>query len=186
MGDNNKGFSLIELIIVIAMMAVAGGFLTYSFSMVTGQHARQCATNLSSVLDKAKNYAMTKSGNYDAYVEILKDDEGYQACYYVPKKPVKTGAVTADDYFMLEQENIGNKAVVLKCHFKDGSSVTISETNHIRIYYDRISGAFKESVAIKGVSEVSGYCTKIEIVRGKTYEITLISATGKHTVERVN
>ena len=186
MEDDNKGFSLIELIIVVTIMAVLSGFLTYSFSMVTGQHARQCAANLSTVLDKAKNYAMTKSGNYDAYVEIIKDDEGYQACYYVPKKPVKTGAVTTDDYILLEQENMGKKAVVLNCYFEGGSSFSINESNYVRIYYDRISGAFKKAVAIIGGSEVKGYCTKFEIIRGRTYEVTLVSETGKHLVERIN
>ena len=82
---DDKGFSLVELVVVIAIMAVMGGVLIYSFSLVTGQEARQCASNLSTALNKAKNVALTKSGSSDAFMELSREtDGGYVVQYFVP------------------------------------------------------------------------------------------------------
>jgi len=43
MKKNNKGFSLIELIVVIAIMSIMVGFLVVSLSTVFGTKARECA-----------------------------------------------------------------------------------------------------------------------------------------------
>ncbi len=180
---DNKGFSLVELVVVVALMAIVGGFMAYSFSLVTGQEARQCANNLSTALNKAKNYALTKSGNSDAYMELSRETNGsYVVQYFVPKSPVDVSA----GYVQLDQETVGKRAVEITCFLQGGSSFQITESSHLRICYDRISGAFKEAVWVNSATETKDYCEKISIKRGKTYQVTLISATGKHSVERVD
>lgn len=188
MRKDNKGFSMVELMIVIALMAVVGGVLVYSFSMVTGQQARQCASNLSTALDKAKNYSLTKSASSDAYVEIARETNGgYIATYYAPVSPINDSAVPgSSDYVQLEQESLGKRAVEVTCYMEGGTSFQITETNHLRVYYDRVSGAFKEAVAVSGASETTAFCSKIVITRGRTYEITFVNATGKHLLDRIS
>lgn len=187
---DNKGFSLVELVVVVALLAIVGGFMAYSFAIVTGQEARQCANNLSTALSKAKNYALTKSGSSDAYMELSKETNGaYVVQYFVPASPVDAGAVPGSesgDYIQLDKETVGKRAVEITCFLQGGSSFKITESSHLRIYYDRISGAFKEAVWVNGTVETKDYCEKISIKRGKTYQVTLISATGKHSVERVD
>lgn len=187
MRKDNKGFSMVELVVVIALMAVLGSVLVYSFSMVTGQEARQCANNISTVLDKAKNYAMTKSGSSDAYVEITKGSDGFIATFYKPVSPINDSAVPGSaDYAQLETESIGKKAVGVTVTLEGGSSFEINETTRLRIYFDRVSGAFKEAVVISGSSETKAYCTGITIVRGRTYQISFFNPTGKHTLDRIS
>lgn len=186
---DDKGFSLVELVVVIAIMAVMGGVLIYSFSLVTGQEARQCASNLSTALNKAKNVALTKSGSSDAFMELSREtDGGYVVQYFVPASPVDDGAdpAVSGSYIQLDKETVGKKNVEITCYLQGGSSFTISETSHLRIYYDRISGAFKEAVWVNGGMLTKEYCEKITIKRGKLYQVTIVNATGKHSVERVN
>lgn len=187
MCKDNKGFSMVELVIVIALMAVLGSVFVYSFSMVTGQEARQCANNISTVLDKAKNYSLTKSASSDAYVEIARESGGYIATYFAPVSPINAGAVPGStDYVQLEKENIGKKAVEVIVTMENGSSFAVNEATHLRIYYDRVSGAFKEAVIVSGTSETNAYCAQIKVVRGRTYLITFYTPTGKHTLERIS
>lgn len=180
---DNKGFTLIELIIVIAIMAVLGGVFVYSFSVVTGQEARQCANNFSAVLDKAKNYALTKSGSSDVYLEVsLDSDKGYMARFYIPVSPEDSSST----YVLMEEQKIGKKAVEVTCTLQNGTSFSITGSNCIRIYYDRVSGAFQEATAVIGGGNEESYCTKIQIKRGRTYLLTLVPPTGKHTLERID
>ena len=105
--NNNKGFSLVELIIVVAIMAVMGSFIFFSFGLLTGQDARKCANNISTVLDKEKNYALTKSTEVDCCVEISLGSDGYYATYYVPDKAVGGTPV------QIEKQEIGKKSVLV-------------------------------------------------------------------------
>ena len=185
---DNKGFSLIELVVTVALMAIVTGFLAYSFSLVTGQEAKQCAGNLSTALDRAKNYALTKSGSSDAYMELLKEPGGgYVVQFFVPAKPWQKNAVIGTaDYVLQDTLDVGKSAVQITCLFEDGSTFSISQSSHLRIYYDRISGAFKKAVWVDGGTEVEGSCRSITIERGKKFELTLVEVTGKHSLDRVN
>lgn len=186
MYKDNKGFSMVEIVVVIALMAVVVSIFAYSFSLVTGQDARQGANNISTVLDKAKNYSLTKSASSDAYVEITKEAKGYFATYYAPESPVNAHATAGSaDYKQLEKEQIAKKAVLITVTMKDAGSFDIMETLKLRIYYDRVSGAFKEAVLVSAGSETRAYCEEIKIVRGRTYLIKLYAPTGKHTLERI-
>ena len=184
---DNKGYSMLELMVIIALMAIVGAGVFYSFSLVTGQYARECAGNLSAALDKARNYSFTKSASSDAYVEIALEAEGYVATYYVPKSPIDADAVPGTaDYTELEKDSLGKKDVEITCELADGSTFNITETESIRIYYDRISGAFKEAARVSGATATRAFCNSITVKRGKTYELTFYNATGKHTLERTD
>ena len=176
---NNKGFSLVELIIVVAIMAIMGGFIFMSFGLLTGQDARKCANNLSTVLDKEKNYALAKSAEADCYVEISLTSDGYFAEYYVPKKAVGTDVVS------IGKEEIGKASVMISCYYDDGSGTpslkgTLSGGT-LKIVYNRVSGAIKE-INLNGTTDIN----MIRIDKGRTYEINIFTATGKHTLERKN
>ena len=181
---NNKGFSLIELIVVVAIMAIMGSFIFFSFGLLTGQDARKCANNLSTVLDKEKNYALTKSAETDCCVEIESTADGYRAKYYVPQKAIGAGTN------MMEEEEIGKPSVTIRCYYDDNfedASVgdyksTLAVSDILTITYDRVSGAVKE-IKLNGSTE---NINKIQIEKGRTYEIRLFTATGKHTMERTD
>ena len=67
---DEKGFSLIELIVTVALMAVVMAVVVIGMGAMTGMHARECAKDLDAALDQEKNYALTKSGSVDCYMEL--------------------------------------------------------------------------------------------------------------------
>ena len=85
---DDRGFSLVELIIVVAIMAVMGGFLFYGFSLLTGQNAKECANDLAAALNKEKNQALTKSATVDCYLELMHKSDGYYVRYYIPASAI--------------------------------------------------------------------------------------------------
>ena len=61
---NNKGLSYLELVLVIAIMAIVVGFTTISINTVNHNNVSRSSDNLYTVLNKARNTAMTKGTKY--------------------------------------------------------------------------------------------------------------------------
>lgn len=190
---DNKGFSLVELIIVVAIMAILLGMVFYSFSLMVGQYARECANNTSAVLDKEKNYALAKSATVDCYVEIVKrENDGYYARYYVPKS-----AITQNEWVLEEEQKLGKHKVEMTFTLENTGDVTLDADTSVKIVFNRSSGAFKGAVVDDGSDGDAGSlpdmsapgiekCTKITIIHGRTYEIQLYPSTGKHVLSRLH
>ena len=198
---DNKGFSLVELIIVIAIMAAIAGAIFYSYMLLIGQYPRECANNLSTSMDKAKNYALVRSASVDCYMELVKNNKGYSVKYYVPKNAkatghdVDSGAFQPDDWELAEELNIGKKMVHIKCEYYQGSSKAgydeITDSNSVKLVYNRISGALKgigdTGSSDHGLDTIDESYTDVVITisYGRDYEIHLYTATGKHVLSRV-
>ena len=195
--QDRGGFSLVELMIVIALMAILGSFMFYGLSLLTGQYARQCANDLSAALSKEKNYALTRSASVDCYMELTLESDGYRVRYYQPKNAVVTGdrddRGDEDVFVQAEEEKIGRKNVSIECTFDDGaggtlgSPQTFAEGDTLTVVYDRVSGAVKEAY-LTGAdpSPADAKCREITISHGRTYRISLHLGTGKHELERVD
>lgn len=193
MEKDNKGFSLVELIIVVAIMAVMLSFTFYSFSLLTGQDARECANNLMTALGKEKTYALTKSATADCYMEVMQDTDGYYYVrYYVPENAIDL------KWALLDKQKIGKGSVDIICTFKESdgseSKIKIQGGQTLIIVFDRVSGNFKKFLLSDGtegnafienkMKETTKECTQIVIDRGRTYELALYSATGKYVLTR--
>lgn len=189
--EDNRGFSLVELVIVIAIMAIMSAFIFIGSALLAGQYARECASDISTALNKEKNFALTRSATIDCYMELVYDTDGYYVRYYQPKNAIVTGDAPSDDWVLADEEKVGKSSVNVRCEFDDGSNVSIGTGQSVKFVYDRISGAFKETVVSDGVSRgVYGtsttFCTLIKVSGGRTYDIDIYSATGKHVLTRVD
>ena len=72
---NNKGASLIELIITIAIMIIVIGGLTIGFSVITNTYAKRAANNLNDFLQTTRTKAMSVSAD-QWNMEISKNSDG--------------------------------------------------------------------------------------------------------------
>lgn len=61
--SNNGGFSLVELIIVIAIMAILVGVMAISASSLTGRKVKKCADEIVSTIERTRVLTLGKEQN---------------------------------------------------------------------------------------------------------------------------
>lgn len=172
---NNKGVSLVELVVIIAIMAILSTGLISMIGILNGRAARECAQDTLSALSKVRVLTLSKStgapesglsADADVYLEIKPDSGGRILIMQINKN--KEGEMIVDQ-ISVGAANVDIIAIV------GGSEVNLTGTD-IKIAYDRATGAFlKYSDA--------GYMTSLTFEQGKTYTITMTPATGKATME---
>ena len=67
---NNGGFSLVELIVVIAISVVLIGAATISIRSVMGVEVKQCARNIESIINKTRVTTMGKDSAVLRYTRM--------------------------------------------------------------------------------------------------------------------
>lgn len=166
----NEGFSLVELIVVIAIMAVVVGGVTLSVSVLANRKVSKCADEIVSTMERARVLTLGKAQND---VEcIIYDDGG------VYKAKVIQGGNTVSD------RKIGESPIEIKVYFDGGAEVPLSGVSGkspasaeagLHVIFDRASGAFVADVNVNG-----HYCTKIEVTNGtRKIDILTVGKTGK-------
>lgn len=69
----NRGMSLVEIIVVVAIMSILIGVGGYGLSLSSGKPAEECARKLASEIEYAK---MATMGKYRTTIKITSEDEG--------------------------------------------------------------------------------------------------------------
>lgn len=172
LNNSNKGFSLIELIIVIAIMAVATGFLIYSISVLNSGDAKKAAKDVYNQLTKVQRNTMTMSGKWS--LEIV--NESGTNTIYVYKETDDEGKVLQDSV------KLGSR---IELTFnKDGESeVKIESGQRIVVTFERSTGKLQD-VVYKGVSifdseKKNVYITATGKGMSSNHIVKMIYATGK-------
>lgn len=160
MKKNNNGFSLVELIVVIAIMAVlVASVITYG-GMVGNSKAKKCAKELSTHMSQTKVCAMSRT---NASMTVYKDDTGV----YVKSVQGDTEKI----------DKIGEKGVSIAYRdVRDSDTFTDIDSTGIKLEFDRASGACKKMDSGK-------YCYGFKIEYGNmTYIVVLEPLTGKSSI----
>lgn len=152
----NKGFSLIELIVVIAIMAVAMAIGGYALSAVSLANAKSCANEINSALEMTRTHAC--SSDNQSNVKFYRESDGT----LMMKKNYEGVA-----------KKIGSKVVILEYSVDDGKNYEkVTDTTGITFTFNRSSGAFTSEYDSLRIS--SG---------GKRYTIICYLLTGKTKME---
>ncbi|MDE7342174.1 MAG: prepilin-type N-terminal cleavage/methylation domain-containing protein [Lachnospiraceae bacterium] len=170
MRKDNKGYSLVELIIVIAIMALLTGTAFFSINMIFGAGAKACANDIKEALAENKVTAMGKSG---ARVEIYRDasDDCVYAVQWI-KSGTSWEPKKADESGNPVPEKLGNSRVYVS-YTTGGTETELTSGSSLMIGYDRSNGSFTDK---NGCT----LCEKIYVKGGsRSYELTLIELTGK-------
>lgn len=182
MKKNNKGFSLIEIIITLAIMGVLTGMISLSFSYIQHANTRSAAKTVDSTISKLKFDVMSKQDK--PYLYLYQIDGN---CYM----KVTTNS-KGDDLDKATGKLLCNSAVsvLVKRYQCDSTGSEISGTEEeksllalgskIRISFTKSSGAFI-------TDDISGtkYGYK-QIAFGDSvgdFTINLVKDTGKHYIE---
>lgn len=178
MKKDNRGVSLIELVVVLAIMAVMMTSVGISISVLSRRSVDKCAERLKQALQSNRNATM---GRYDSRLEIyIEDGKLYVREYtkrdasstYVGGTPIELGV---DDIQLEIEAATGDGSPAVSCVLGDAGGIS-----RVILQFDRSSGGLKKLPAEMGSMLAGKYCTKITMTRGtKTKEIEIFYLTGK-------
>lgn len=162
---NNKGFSLIELIVIIAIMGIVTVGSAAGFGMVSGASAKEASGKINTAIAKTKMDAMSRA---DASMNLYKDG----SAYYVDLK-YKVG----DEEIVDTVKVASSRVKITYCTSENPQAKEITEEQSLTIRFDRDTGGFKP------ISD-DEYCKTITVKSGpREYTITCERLTGKTTVK---
>ena len=175
--NNNRGFSLVELVIVIAIIAVVGLGATLSIILIFSANAKTCANDILGAIAECKIETMSKGqGN----VKLLLYRDGAGGTVY-SELQIRDNASAAWETKGGEREKIGAS----KCTVTSGGAeIPTDQSGAWVICYNRSTGAFVEAGdgAAGEATTQSLLDQGIEVQGGsKHYRIKLERLTGKTT-----
>lgn len=160
MKDNNEGFSLVELIIIIGIIAVVTSVAYFGFGYLSMARAKGCATRINSGLSTAKTQTMSKALPSNLFIYKYDDN------YYLKYSENDTVALDEDG------EKIGSGAISITMKDASGSTTTLANGSSYRIKIARHDGSYKEAPQTITITDSSS-----------TYIVYLVRDTGKHFIE---
>ncbi len=171
MKKNNAGFTLVEVMVVVAILAVCTGIIGLSTSAVSSTRAKSCANEICSLLSECRFDSMSRSGT--RYVRIYAADDGIHAALYTDEDG------SGDEYSsaLVSDEIIGSARLAVSCSIDGGDAAPLDSAG-VCIAYARSTGAQLSAGASTGV------CSSIAVTGGSmTYILTLYPSTGTHELE---
>ncbi len=177
--SKNAGFSMVELIVVIAIMAILVGVVGANVASLNGRRLAKCADEIVSVMERARVLTLGKEQNN---VECIISYDSASQTYK---------AVVLQGGSKVSERELGKNPIQVKVYFdneatgyllEEISGVSPAGTGQgLHVVFNRASGAFVENVNTAGGS-TKHYCTKIEVTNsGRIIEILTVGKTGKIT-----
>ncbi|SES84337.1 type II secretion system protein [[Clostridium] polysaccharolyticum] len=158
---NEKGFSLIEAIICMAIMAV----LSVSAFSLSGHikyaNTKKCVKQLNQKMETAKMTTMSKAGDWSLYL-YRHDGELYYS-------------LTRETFDEDKGTKIGGRKIRLFYKEKGGKESELSGSSKLQIQFARSTGAFAGPTIYESL--------RIATDSSKGYTIKLVEKTGKHILE---
>lgn len=167
--SDNRGFSLVELIVVVLIMAIISGGVITSVVVIHNADVNSAADKTVAVLNSARSYTISKADG-SIWFELCKiSGEGYYGIVYQGDK------IDPSHAEKLTSEKIGGEtlAITVKKTNSDNTiqSITVTEDNPVEFNFVKASGSLKED-----------YCD-ILISGSKDKNIVVIKETGRFFVE---
>ena len=162
MQRNNRGFSLVELIVVVAILGVCVGIITGSIATISSSQAKKCAVSIDAALSRCRVAAMSRAGQVTMKVSV--DGDG---AVTVRQTETNGGAATET-----AADTVGSGRCAVSYQKMGEATPTALDAAGISFSFDRDTGAFDfTGTPITSITVSGG---------GRTYVITLDALTGAH------
>ncbi|MCI1965675.1 MAG: prepilin-type N-terminal cleavage/methylation domain-containing protein [Oscillospiraceae bacterium] len=165
---NNKGVTLIELVVCIVIVGIVAGITSLSIYNVFSAQARKCANEMDYLLSQCRIDSMSRAGAI--YLRLSCDRNGN-----VIAENMENGAV-------LSSHTIGNS----RCHvtYETDREYELNSQN-LCLSFQRDTGSLR-TLLPDGSADAGSQCISITVSGSGgagTYQIHLVPATGMHTLE---
>ena len=175
---NNKGFSLIELIVIIAIMGVLVGGAILGIGLVFSKDAMKCATRLNDSIYDARANSMYKAGKF----ELSIDNSGSANVATISQTDLTPA--TSDTVY-LDGVDSGKKTTI-SARFVTVTEAVPEETDlrlPLNLTFDKAKGNVYFDVDANGTYDDGIIVFDITPLRGnRTAKVQLVTTTGKHTI----
>lgn len=156
----NSGYSLIELVAVLAILGIVFGAGFAGFGFVNNANVKETTAKIEMAINKTRTSSVSR-----ASASMLLYKQG--SAYYVDL------SYAGKDGEVKETVQVGKSRVTIIFTDSEGDPTTISATEDLTIEFDRDTGGFKP------ISE-DNYCKSIQISAGSAMKtITCEKLTGK-------
>lgn len=184
--SKNQGYSLVEMVVVIAIMAIVVTTVGLSISLVSGRKVKKCADEIVSTIERTRVLSLGKDQGQVEFI-LSQDASGD---YHVR---IYQGSIPSDAPIL--DRVVGKDPIEVKVIFSGETEADAVELGNIagntphaihaagegglHLIFNRASGAFEKGT--NAVSDaVKTYCDKIVVTgNSRTIEITTVGPTGK-------
>jgi prepilin-type N-terminal cleavage/methylation domain-containing protein len=162
----NKGFTLVELIVVIVIIGVLATVAGLTIATVNATSAKKAAAQINAYISAVRTDCMARAGN--PYAVLYVEEGVVKGTYYEYKGESNERSETTivTDRRVTVTYDKGSEVV----------SLPISEATGMELKFARSTGKLVEPVG-------SGTLTISITGGGKTYTITVLAATGNHEID---
>ena len=199
---DNRGFSLVEFLVVVAIMSILIGVMAVSIGRLNSYRAKECKNKIAATLNAVQTTALSKSvGGKDIDVVKASSDGTYVTFFYYPNDKSIYMISTVKGQ-VSDVQKVGKNDVSVVFDYDGGTARTLSSVSGfisgtgrprslsiqtsnltdirdaarsvgVNIGFDRESGAYLPS-------STDGNLTGISVTKGEyTYNITVHAKTGK-------
>lgn len=176
---DNRGLSMVELLVTVAIMAILSSFFVISMGIIPRTAARSCADGLKTSIGQTRILTM---GKKETVFVLIHDADGK---YYTQEK-VDNGLGTLVDR---DKEFCGKSSVKVSYHLESsgvdpwsdlGNFVELAKGSSMTLIFDRSNGSLKQG----GAPGAATLCDAILVEGGGIQrKIRIYVATGKVTME---
>ena len=169
---DDRGISLVELVVVIAIMAVMIGITSLGIGMMFSRDANYVAVRIDDTMTEARTLSMSSAGVYSFVLHIDSniDDQ------YVQINRADAPGGTPTPYRTIKLE----KNVTITT-----TGVTADDDGNITIVFDKANGSVKQ---VNGSKPASGAVYTFTVASNRNAsnikDVSLIATTGRHYTEK--
>jgi prepilin-type N-terminal cleavage/methylation domain-containing protein len=164
--QTDKGMTLIEILVVVAIMSIVTGGVGVSLSLAYSRDSEKCAKTINAALENARMMAMSEQGNFDLTIDM-------QNNAMTITQVVKADDGTASET-VIYNEDLQNRVRIYMVSEEGGESA-----DTVTIRFDKSTG--KVASVSSGENKIIRITS--ENSSGKKATVVLIKGTGKHYVE---
>lgn len=167
------GFTMVEMIIVIAIMAILIGSAVSAFAYISAGNARRSAAKFNSKLSTAQTETMMRDN--PTYLYLFKDN-GVKVILSESDTESLSSLRSSTD-----STKVGGGQVKVVAT-KSGGSQELDESTFIRIAFKKATGAYSYA-KFDGEAD-SEFISEIDFSGKENYKVTLVQLTGKHVMSK--